>query len=405
MWYLLFACLIPRRKRNFSLTVLFFALTITIFVLVQRFSMKGDLQLGPVYHALDFLVTKDQIGVGFCPVCFGKNESVCERISDKTVKLYNKEEKWTPRSQGESWNGKPISIKYFRNASEFLRLDNELCSRIGKINTACEVHDVVWSSFLRPLPIESAMQETMHCPSRRLVAKVKNLQDKFRGNFVEDPSRLQLVSTLHVNSEPVIFQVFPASEGWPFPIFYGACGRTIVLEDTGLPLDSFLSAPWIERAKLGLEIIQITKYLTNNPAHWGLYLADFALDMFTVANGTVKLADANNILVVDFLDSSMKAETEKTRNICQDEDHNCVSFFPYELCQGITRDHNFYAVCRSLLSSTGNRKGLLHTPPDVEDFQELLQDALTECVTSRTIRRKEAIDLILGLLQSKISEK
>lgn len=53
----------------------------------------------------------------------------------------------------------------------------------------------------------SAMQETMHCPSRRLVAKVKNLQDKFRGNFMEDPSRLQLVSTLHVNSEPVIFQV------------------------------------------------------------------------------------------------------------------------------------------------------------------------------------------------------
>lgn len=103
--------------------------------------------------------------------------------------------------------------------------------------------------------------------------------------------------------------MFPASEGWPFPIFYGACGRTIVLEDTGLPLDSFLSAPWIERAKLGIEIIQITKYLTNNPAHWGLYLADFALDMFTVANGTVKLADANNILVVDFLDSSMKGQS------------------------------------------------------------------------------------------------
>ena len=154
MWYLLFKCFIPRRRRNFRLTILLFVLTVMIFVLVQRFSLKEDLHLEPVYHALDFLLTKDQIGIGFCPACFIKDESVCEWISDRTVKLHIKEEKWTPRSQGESWNGKRISIKYFRNASEFLRLDNELCSSIGKINTACEVHNVVWSSFLRPLSIE-----------------------------------------------------------------------------------------------------------------------------------------------------------------------------------------------------------------------------------------------------------
>ena len=32
----------------------------------------------------------------------------------------------------------------------------------------------------------------------------------------------------------------------------------------------------------------------------------------------------------------------------------------------------------------------------------MLEDALTECITARTIKRKEAIDLVVGLLQKKI---
>ena len=50
----------------------------------------------------------------------------------------------------------------------------------------------------------------------------------------------------------------------------------------------------------------------------------------------------------------------------------------------------------------GSKNGLLHTPPDEKEFKVLLYEALTECVTARTIRREEAIDLIVGLLQSKI---
>ena len=51
----------------------------------------------------------------------------------------------------------------------------------------------------------------------------------------------------------------------------------------------------------------------------------------------------------------------------------------------------------------GSKKGLLHTPPEEEEFKVLLDEALTECVTAQTIRRAEAIDLIVGLLQSKIT--
>lgn len=395
---LVFSYFIPKRCRSVGLAVLF-ALSFFVFVLFRR-SFWVEINLGPTYDLLDIRLTRDQTGIQFCPVCFGRNDHVCEGILDSTIQLRIKKEKWTPRSQGSTWNGKKISIKHFRNATEFYRLDNELCSHIGKINTPCDVQVVVWKSFLHLLSLERAMKETMSCPSKRLVAKVKEF---YTGHSAGDLSIMELASTLHVNQEPVIFQVFPARKGWPFPNFYGVCGRTVFIEDTGTPLDSFLSAPWKERAKLALEIIKIAKYLTNNPQQWGLYLAEIKLDMFAVKNGTVRLADANDILVVDFLDSSIKAETKKTVNECGDTEQDCLSFFPQELCQGTIRDHNFYAVCRRLLSSVGNKKGLLHTPNQEEEFEVLLENALTECVTAQTITREEGIDLIAGLLQRKIS--
>lgn len=73
-----------------------------------------------------------------------------------------------------------------------------------------------------------------------------------------------------------------------------------------MPLDSLLIESFITRAKLALDIIKIAKQLTSNSEHWGLYLAETALDNFAVANGTVRLVDANHILVVDLLDSTIK---------------------------------------------------------------------------------------------------
>ena len=104
--------------------------------------------------------------------------------------------------------------------------------------------------------------------------------------------------------------MFPSEKGWPFPKFYGACGRAIVLEDAGHPLDSFLSHPWLERAELALAVIKIARQLTSNLDQWGLYLTEVALDNFVVSNGTVKLEDASQILVVDLLQSNIKGNVK-----------------------------------------------------------------------------------------------
>ena len=87
---------------------------------------------------------------------------------------------------------------------------------------------------------------------------------------------------------------------------YGFCGRAVVVEDAGLPLDLFLSETWIERAKLALEVIKIAKRLTRNQELWGLYLKEVSMGNFAVStNRTVKLADAEQVLVVDLSESNV----------------------------------------------------------------------------------------------------
>ena len=54
-----------------------------------------------------------------------------------------------------------------------------------------------------------------------------------------------------------LFQIFPQSDGWPFPRYIGACGRIVVEEDVGPPLLDFYSAPWEERVHFSSTSLQI----------------------------------------------------------------------------------------------------------------------------------------------------
>lgn len=90
-------------------------------------------------------------------------------------------------------------------------------------------------------------------------------------------------------------------------------------------------------------------------------------------------------------------------DLCHRTEPHCLSSHPEELCQGVIRDQNYYAVCRGVLADRGNEKGLLHSPPEDEEFKIMLEDTLTECITAQTIKRIEAINLVMSLLQNKIN--
>ena len=57
----------------------------------------------------------------------------------------------------------------------------------------------------------------------------------------------------------------------------------------------------------------------------------------------------------------------------------CITVDSDELCRSSNSDFNFYAICRSLLSSYAPAGGLLHdTPPEVNE-QYNLENLLREC--------------------------
>lgn len=59
------------------------------------------------------------------------------------------------------------------------------------------------------------------------------------------------------------FQTFPESEGWPFPQYFGACGRYIVEAYNGKSLEYYVDASFEKRVRLITQHGQ-TSVNTNN---------------------------------------------------------------------------------------------------------------------------------------------
>ena len=95
-------------------------------------------------------------------------------------------------------------------------------------------------------------------------------------------------------------KVFPPESGWPFPKFYGTCGRVIVVEDAGPTLDAYLDKSWGTRVHLALSVLQLARQLTLNTDGWALYLTDPSMENFAVDKDLdVKVVDLEHVIVVD----------------------------------------------------------------------------------------------------------
>ena len=194
-----------------------------------------------------------------------------------------------------------------------------------------------------------------------------------------------ILSMLYVNSEPVIFMAFPQEEGWPFPKYYGSCGRFAVFENKGQPLTGFMGAPFQKRARLSLQLLQMAQKFTKNPLGIALYLTDWTADNFAVDDfGALSLVDAENVILVNQTlvkavkapgwdvehHSSPPVECEGNTDL-----QNCpFAFYTEDLCTHPISDLNIYGACHVVLSSL-----LKHVPDDISQKVPLLSRLVTEC--------------------------
>ncbi|XP_014394740.1 PREDICTED: deleted in autism protein 1, partial [Myotis brandtii] len=314
-----------------------------------------------------------------CPACFGT--SWCRRFLNGQVVF----EAWGRLRLLDFLNVKNVYFAQYGEpreggrACEFARLNGDV-------------------RLLTPEAVEG-WSDLVHCPSQRLLDRLvrRYAETKDSGSFLlrnlKDSERMQLLLTLAFNPEPLVLQIFPSDEGWPFAKYLGACGRMVAVNYVGEELWSYFNAPWEKRVDLAWQLMEIAEQLTNNDFEFALYLLDVSFDNFAVGprDGKVIIVDAENVLVADKrLIRQNKPENwdvwyESKFDDCDKE--ACLSFSKEILCARATVDHNYYAVCQNLLSRhatwRGTSGGLLHDPPSEIAKDGRLEALLDECANPK----------------------
>ncbi|EFX71406.1 hypothetical protein DAPPUDRAFT_327242 [Daphnia pulex] len=248
--------------------------------------------------------------------------------------------------------------------------------------------------------------DMLMCPSQRKLNYIENEFVKNNFGLYRLTCLYNLMTLLLLNSEPLIFQTFPAKEGWPFPIYYGACGRVVVEEYVGPNLAQWLpQASWKERINAALQLLIIADKFTNGAADFRLYLTDLSLFNTAVgSDGTLKIVDGENIVMVDL----EKIRKDRPENFdvpyasdnagCEHLpfDPHCMSYSEQDMCNRLHNDHNFFAVCRELFSpldSFGLANGL---PEKILKRFPLIPVYQTDCYSSTIpgVRKSAAKNLI-----------
>lgn len=230
---------------------------------------------------------------------------------------------------------------------------------------------------------------------------------------VVNRDKVQIWTASLVNAEPIILQTFPAEEDWPFPQYHGACGRYVVVDYKGRPVSEFYKAPWSKRVDIAYQILKIADQLTHNKEEFSLYLTDVNGNNFVVdASGKVTIVDAEDIVVVDAR-AVRAAKPHGWEDIHESSSPDCSRksfkechpFSETQLCSHVTSDHNYYAVCRFLLSryaqavDTGfSDGGLLHDIPDVAKDEWDLEYLLNECAIPQ--RQRGRVQVVHKLIEA-----
>ncbi|XP_048580201.1 divergent protein kinase domain 2A isoform X2 [Nematostella vectensis] len=257
-------------------------------------------------------LTFQEIGLNKCPACFGINLSICHKLLGGGVTVKSNTPWSEERIKGVSyglWGAvkQRVVLKTLGTSSELTAFDNEICRGVGK-DSNCKISQEAWDSdvLVPKPPLQDAVRKYFDCPSTRFLEKIESVYGQ------ETPGQLSLVETihlitgLHLNPELLLLQIFRQEEGWPFPRFYGVCGRIMVVEDSGPPISSFLEESWDVRAQIAVNLITLAHQLSSALDDWALYIADPAPGNFGVSDsGKVTLLDLEHLVVVDLSEKLM----------------------------------------------------------------------------------------------------
>ncbi|GFT47692.1 divergent protein kinase domain 2A [Nephila pilipes] len=356
--------------------------------------------------------------VDLCPACYGSD--LCPQFYHGDISLIGISKLKYLKDSKNVFSGKfssnRVILKKLAHDWEIMNLDKLFCDKANlkpcKVNEAVRLliensnntpNDFRLMNLIKTF--ESSTDIT-RCPSERLLVYLFNQLNEKRNsiNFeLMEFSKLgELLYSLLLNPEAVILQAFPQAEGWPFPQYYGSCGRVIVEEYVGKTIAYFEDSSWEQRIDIAYQLLLIAQILTENASDFALYMTDVNMDNFAVRpDGTVLLVDVENIVVVDRL--NIKTDQNKLHHSKGEFCKDCLNFSFDDLCSYNQSDHNYYAICKGLLvpGSYFSPKGLLHDIPKEVEIQTNLSLLVKECADpTKMFNRFHIVPKLLQIMKS-----
>jgi len=227
-------------------------------------------------------------------------------------------------------DGKAVMLKKLAKDRDIAAWEEHICS-LAHQPPGCEISKAAVKALMASgskwlTSYVTGMSNLTACPTERLLEKIMDrYKEKHDAINLSARERIQLVLTVMLNQEPILFQTFPQSEDWPFPTYVGACGRYVAVESGYRQLHEFYNAAWSIRANLALKLLLIAKKFTDNKSQYGLYWTDISYATFAVSEVSldVVVVDGHNVMVVDLYQIKEDQKRDWDRPLYSQFD-NCV---------------------------------------------------------------------------------
>ncbi|EOB06497.1 Uncharacterized protein C3orf58-like protein, partial [Anas platyrhynchos] len=231
------------------------------------------------------------------------------------------------------------------------------------------------------LPLQGLSSPMLRCPSQRLLDRIVRRYAEVPDagsiymDHLTDRDKLRLLYTLSVNSHPILLQIFPDVEGWPFP--RGSCGRLVVSASTQPLRDFFGAAPEVA-ADLALQLLAVLRSMGTNDLNYFFYFTHVDAGTFGVfSNGHLFIRDASTLGIIDKEEGSQLIDGQQEyKDIFSCLTVDCQSAFVS--CNSIREKQSLVMVCQELLPKLLKGKFLQPVQEKIDSFLQHCADGLAD---------------------------
>ncbi|XP_013797128.2 divergent protein kinase domain 2B [Apteryx mantelli] len=341
------------------------------------------------------------LGLDKCNACIGT--SICKKFFKEEIRFDN----WLsshlklPPSYLLSYSGNytddakswrlvditRLTTKYRHDQADkricTVLLKTRTCSLERALRRTTRVQKWLQAKRLTPDLVQGLSSPMLRCPSQRLLDRIVRRYAEVPDagsiymDHLTDRDKLRLLYTLSVNSHPILLQIFPDVEGWPFPRYLGACGRLVVSASTRPLRDFFGAAPEVA-ADLALQLLAVLRSMGTNDLNYFFYFTHVDAGTFGVfSNGHLFIRDASMLGIIDKEEGSQLTDDQQEyKDIFSCLTVDCQS--AVVSCNSIREKQSLVMVCQELLPKLLKGKFLQPIQEKIDSFLQHCADDFTD---------------------------